>query len=133
MPEWWVCSKLRMAIANVLWKFRGKPKLRAHICQVVSALGDATRSIVARLTGLVPKTVFQVEANMLQRDWVWSFEAHHNQSCRPLPTNKISPGQGQRGHDNMAAWLPPLGDQVREIATASNGSGDELPQSDCGS
>ena len=118
-----VCPKLRMVIANLLWNFKDKPELRAHISQTYSAPGDATHNtrafnVVARLTGLSPKTVFAIESELIRQGWAWilrkqsqpsSGESARNTLCRPLATQK----KGDE-HD-FAPWLPALGGDVPAI------------------
>ena len=67
-----VCRKLRMVIANLLWNFHDKQELRAHISRTFSASGDTAHNtkafhVVARLTGLPPKTVFAIEVDMIRQ------------------------------------------------------------------
>ena len=116
-----VCPKLRMVIANLLWNFHDKPDLRAHISRTFSAPGDASTeaySVVARLTGLPPKTVFNIETEIQRQGWIWNLRPHcqpscgessRNTLCRPLATQ-----EERRDHD-FAAWLPPLGGDVPAI------------------
>ena len=71
-----VCPKLRMVIANLLWNFKDKPELRAHISQTFSAPGDATQNtrafhVVARLAGFSPKTAFAIESEFIRQGWAW--------------------------------------------------------------
>ena len=108
-----------MVITTLLWDFRDKPELRAHVGRTFSALGDAKAySVVARLTGLSPKTVFAIEAEIHRQGWVWNLrpqsqpssgESARNTLCRPLAT------QEERGDHDFAAWLPPLGGDVPAI------------------
>ena len=110
-----VCPKLRMVIGNLLWNFHDKPELRTHISRTFSAPGDATHNtkaynVVARLTGLPPKTVFTIEAEMHRQGWVWNLPPQSKPPrCRPLAT------QEDRGEHDCAAWLPPLGGDVPAI------------------
>ena len=118
-----VCPKLRMVIANVLWNFHDKPELRRRTSRTCSAPGDATQNTkaynaVARLTGLSPKKVFAIEAEIHRQGWVWNLrpqsqpssgESARNTLCRPLAT------QEERGEHDFAAWLPPLGGDVPAI------------------
>ena len=98
-----VDPKLRMVVANLLWNFHDKPELRTHISRTCSAPGDATHNtkaynVVARLTGLPPKTVFTIEAEMHRQGWVWNLPPQSKPPrCRPLAT------QEDRGEYDCAA------------------------------
>ena len=95
--------------------FHDKPELCTHISRTCLAPGDATHNkkaynVVARLTGLPPKTVFAIEAEMHRQGWVWNLRPQSQPPrCRPLAT------QEDRGEHDCAAWLPPLGGDVPAI------------------
>ena len=109
-----------MVIANLLWNFNDKPELRIHVSRTFSVPGpgDATKTynVVARLTGLSPKTVSAIEGDINRKGWEWNLRPQSQPSrCRPLAT------QEERGEHDFAAWLPSLDGDVPAIGGAIGG------------
>jgi len=111
-----ICPKLRMAVANILWNLRASA-LCNEICYALSAPGDATQATsachaVACLTGLLPKTVFEIETDMIRLGWAWGGETFckHTSAKELRRPQAIEPTSAS---GDLASRLPPLAQATR--------------------